>query len=226
MATETGERTGAVLVIPPGVYTPQSDTRLLLRALDREAIGPGCDVLDVCTGSGVLAVEAARTGARVTAVDVSGRAVATARLNALLNRRRVRVRRRDLVAAMGERAYDFVLCNPPYVPAPEADPPDHGACRAWDAGPDGRAIVDRVCDNAPAALKPQGVLLMVHSGLCDPGLTVRRLERAGLDAAVAARTRVPMGPVLLSRRAWLSERALVHPYDVSEELVVIRAQRP
>lgn len=225
MTTETAERDDAVLVIPPGVYAPQSDTRLLLRALDREAIGPGTEVLDVCTGSGVLAVTAARRGARVTAVDVSARAVATARLNALLNRRRVRVRRRDLAAAMGERAYDLILCNPPYVPAPEAWVPDRGACRAWDAGPDGRAVVDRVCDNAPAALKPRGVLLMVHSGLCDPDLTVSRLERSGLDAEVAARTRVPLGPVLLSRRDWLSECALVRPYDVSEELVVIRARR-
>ncbi|MER7726906.1 HemK2/MTQ2 family protein methyltransferase [Streptomyces sp. NPDC096323] len=226
MTTETAERDDAVLVIPPGVYAPQSDTRLLLRALHREAIGPGTEVLDVCTGSGVLAVTAARRGARVTAVDVSARAVATARLNALLNRRRVRVRRRDLAAAMGERAYDLVVCNPPYVPAPEARVPDRGARRAWDAGPDGRAVVDRVCDNAPAALKPRGVLLMVHSGLCDPDLTVSRLGQAGLDAAVAARTRVPLGPVLLSRRDWLSDCELVHPYDVFEELVVIRAQRP
>ncbi|MET7645909.1 HemK2/MTQ2 family protein methyltransferase [Streptomyces sp. NPDC005426] len=225
MTTETVDADGAVLVIPPGVYAPQSDTRLLLRALDREAVGPGTDVLDVCTGSGVLAVTAARRGARVTAVDVSARAVATARLNALLNRRRVRVRRRDLAAAMAERAYDLVLCNPPYVPAPQAGVPDRGARRAWDAGLDGRAVLDRVCDHAPNALKPGGVLLMVHSGLCDPDLTVSRLARAGLDAAVATRTRVPLGPVLLSRRAWLSESALMHPYDASEELVVIRAQR-
>ncbi|TXS38435.1 HemK2/MTQ2 family protein methyltransferase [Streptomyces sp. OR43] len=225
MTAETAERDGAVLVVPPGVYAPQSDTRMLLRALERENVRPGAQVLDVCTGSGVLAVTAARSGARVTAVDVSRRSVATARLNALLNRRRVRVRRCDLAAAMEERAWDLVLCNPPYVPAPEAGVPDRGARRAWDAGLDGRAVLDRVCDNAPAALKPRGVLLMVHSGLCDPDLTVSRLERAGLDAAVAARTRVPLGPVLLSRRAWLSERALVDPYDVSEELVVVRAQR-
>ncbi|MFG2794239.1 50S ribosomal protein L11 methyltransferase, partial [Streptomyces sp. NPDC048419] len=76
----------------PGVYAPQWDTGLLARALHREGVGSRTEVLDLGTGSGALAVQAARLGAQVTAVDISRRAVLTARLNALLAGQRVRVR--------------------------------------------------------------------------------------------------------------------------------------
>ena len=72
------------LVTLPGVFRPISDTWLLADALDREGLPPGARVLDLCSGSGALAIRAARR-AQATAVDVSLRAVATIRLNALLN---------------------------------------------------------------------------------------------------------------------------------------------
>ncbi|WP_328885371.1 HemK2/MTQ2 family protein methyltransferase [Streptomyces sp. NBC_00316] len=222
----TAESSDPFLVIPPGVYAPQHDTRLLMAALARERIAAGADVLDLGTGSGALAVRAAQLGGRVTAVDIARCAVATTRLNALLHHQRITVRRSDLASAMQERTYDLILCNPPYVPAPHARVPTRGSSRAWDAGFDGRAVVDRVCDGAPAALRRAGVLLMVHSGLCDPAATVRRLSRGGLEAKVSARTRVPFGPVLLSRLGWLRARDLVKANDSCEELVVIRAERP
>ncbi|BFP57072.1 hypothetical protein SCMC78_68790 [Streptomyces sp. CMC78] len=77
----------------PGVYRPQTDTLLLATAMSREGIGSGMDVLDLCTGTGTLALHAARLGARVTAVDISRRAVASARLNTVLARLPVTVRR-------------------------------------------------------------------------------------------------------------------------------------
>ncbi|MFJ8853771.1 HemK2/MTQ2 family protein methyltransferase [Streptomyces sp. NPDC102437] len=225
MAGETEQPLGLFLVKLPGVYAPQRDTELLMTALEREGVRPGTDVLDLGTGSGALALRAAQLGGSVTAVDVARRSVATARLNALLHRRRITVRRSDLTSELGEHAYDLVLCNPPYVPSPSVGVPARGASRAWDAGPDGRAVVDRVCDAAPGVLRREGVLLMVHSGFCDPSATLRRLTRAGLKASVTARVRIPLGPVLLSRMDWLRERELLRAEDEYEELVVIRAER-
>lgn len=225
MVTEVAAPSLGHLMTLPGVYVPQYDTDLLARALRREAIGPGTEVLDLGTGSGALAVQAARLGARVTAVDIAWRAVLTARFNAMVTRQRVTVRRGDLTSAVPGRSYDFVVSNPPYVPSASGRLPRWGAARAWDAGRDGRAIVDRICDAAPEALRPGGVLLMVHSALCGTEATLDRLASAGLCAAVADRVPIPLGPVLRSRKAYLRRQGLLGD-DEQEELVVIRAERP
>lgn len=208
--------------IPRGVYRPGTDTRLLRRAMRREGIVSGAEVLDLGTGSGVLAVEAARLGGRVTAVDISWRAVAAAWFNALLNGQTVRVRHGDLTSAVPGRRFDLVVANPPYVPAP-GDAPPRGIARAWDAGADGRLLIDRVCDAAPLILRSAGALLLVHSHLCDVDATLARLHGAGLRAEVVDRARLPFGRVLRSRLGWLRERGLASD-GTTEELVVIRAR--
>ncbi|MGX1547320.1 HemK2/MTQ2 family protein methyltransferase [Streptomyces adustus] len=209
--------------IPPGVYRPQTDTALLGRMLCREPITSRTEVLDLGTGSGVLALEAARCGARVTAVDISWRALAAAWCNALLNGQAVRVRHGDLVAAVPGRRFDLVVTNPPYVPTPAGDAAPRGRARAWDAGTDGRLLIDRICAVAPAVLRPGGALLMVHSRLSGVEETLARLRRAGLRAGVVDRVRLPFGRVLRSRLGWLRERGLVTDQTM-EELVVIRAE--
>ncbi|WP_435126942.1 HemK2/MTQ2 family protein methyltransferase [Actinacidiphila sp. bgisy144] len=209
----------------PGVYAPQEDTRLLGRALRAERPLDGADLLDIGTGSGALAVLAARMGARVSATDISWRAVLAARANAARQRQRVRVRRGDLAGKQHGRTYDVVVTNPPYVPAPEDLPPSGGAARAWDAGRDGRHVVDRVCARAPELLRPAGVLLMVHSGLCGVEASLHRLRAGGLAAEVVARDHVRVGPVLSRRLPWLRAQGLVGPADEYEELVVVRAER-
>lgn len=210
------------LLTLPGVYAPQHDTLVMLRAMAREGVAPGAHLLDIGTGSGALAVHAARMGARVTAIDIARRAVACARVNAALAGQKVTVRLRDLGAL--DRTYDMVISNPPYVPSPEGAPPAHGSARAWDAGHNGRAVVDRICAAAPRVLRPGGVLLLVHSGLCDADATLRRLRHGGLAAEITDRELVPFGPVLHSRLPWLRDRGLVGTAQDKEELVVIRAE--
>ncbi|MFE2376583.1 HemK2/MTQ2 family protein methyltransferase [Streptomyces sp. NPDC059398] len=208
----------------PGVYAPQHDTHLLMRAISRAGIRPGASVLELGTGSGALAVHAAGLGAWVTAVDISRRAVWCARVNAALHRSRVTVRRGDL-ACLGVGGFDMVVSNPPYVPAPADLPPRRGRARAWDAGRDGRAVVDRVCATAGSLLRPGGALLMVHSGLCGIEATLQALGKAGLDAEVSDRELVPLGPVLRSRLPWLRSQGLMDEGQDKEELVVIHARR-
>lgn len=214
------------LLRPPGVYAPQGDTRLLARALRLAPLPAGARVLDICTGTGVLALEAARSGAStVTAVDISARAVLAARFNALVRRLPVRALHGDLLEPVAGELFDVVLANPPYVVSP-GPPPRRGAARAWDAGADGRRLVDRVCTAAPDCLAPGGMLLIVHSALCDVPRTLHLLRACGLKAAVTDRSFEPFGPVMRSRAPHLRARGLLAPGQNTEELVVIRADRP
>ena len=120
----------------------------------------GGAVLDVCTGSGALAISAALAGARsVTAVDVSWRALATVRINARLNGARVRTRRGELLDAVPGEAFDLIAANPPYLPSPGALP-TRGPARHTEAGPDGRILLDRLIAGAPE---------LERAGLLAPG---------------------------------------------------------
>jgi release factor glutamine methyltransferase len=219
-----GKAPGVRLVTPPGVFRPISDTWLLARAFEREPLA-GARVLDLCTGSGVLAVRAALAGAEeVTAVDVSRRAVLTVRLNAALNRVRVRALRGDLLAAVDGERFDAIVSNPPYVPSPRAAPPRRGRERAWDAGRDGRALLDRICAQAPAHLRPDGALLLVHSSLLGLDRTAEALLAAGLEVDVVARERGPLGPLMARRRAHLEAQGMLAPGQREEDVVVVRGR--
>jgi release factor glutamine methyltransferase len=211
------------LFVPPGVYQPRSDTDLLIDALRSERLGRNCRVLDLGTGSGAVAVAAARRGARVTAVDISRRAVATTWVNGVLHRRFIRVRRGDFVEALWPGRFDVVVSNPPYVPS--QDLPVKGSARAWDAGPTGRFWLDRICAEAPKALKPGGVLLLVHSSLADVQGTVQTMSRAGLTVQTVSRVAGGLGPITNSRAAWLEREGLLAAGERTEEMVVIRGVR-
>ncbi|WP_344946538.1 HemK2/MTQ2 family protein methyltransferase [Actinomadura miaoliensis] len=209
---------------PPGVYRPQADTALLTEALRQATVPRGARVLDLCTGTGAVAVAAAReTAGAVVAVDLSVRAVLATRVNARLRGARVRVHRGDLLAPVAGELFDVILANPPYVPSGRFPPPRHGRSRCWDAGPDGRALLDRICDQAPRHLAPGGTLLVAQSSVCGVDDTLRALRAAGLKTSVAARRREPFGPVMRSRTADLLARGAIRPGQDDEELVVIRA---
>jgi release factor glutamine methyltransferase len=209
------------IVTLPGVFEPHSDARLLAATMREHGLAREARVLDVFTGSGVLAVAAAREGARrVVAVDLSRRALACVRINARLNGAadRVVARRGDLFAPVAGERFELILANPPYLPGPSEELPRHGAARAWEGGVDGRALLDRLCDEAPSMLAPGGTLLLVQSSVCDEQATLRRLDAAGLEAERLAAERGPLGPLLRKRVALLRARGLGAS---GEEMVVL-----
>jgi release factor glutamine methyltransferase len=214
------------IVTLPGVFRPISDTWMLAAALREHGLGPDTSVLDVCTGSGALAVCAAAGGAgRVTAVDISRRAVLSARINAHLNGVSVQARRSDLFAALAGERYDVIVSNPPYVPDPTDALPTRGRRRAWDAGRDGRALLDRVIAEAPEHLRPGGALLVVQSDICGIDATRDAMADAGLTAHVVARRRGPLGPLMRDRVEHLIAQGALEPGRLEEEVAVIAGHR-
>lgn len=213
------------LVVPPGVFRPLSDSWQLARAACAEQLPRGARILELCAGSGAAGVAAARRhGGALTTVDVSRRAALTAWLNGRLNGVPVRARRGDLLAPVRGERFDAILANPPYVPGP--DPPRNGAARGWDAGPDGRVVLDRICAEAPAHLAPGGVILLVHSEICDPERTLAAYAAAGLDADVAARHPGKLGPLMRARRTQLEARGLLAPGQDAEDVLILRGRAP
>ncbi len=136
-------------------------------------------ILDLCTGSGCLAILAARAfpAARVDASDLSAAALAVARRNVRKHKleKRVRLLRSDLFSSLKER-YDLIVANPPYVttPAMRKLPPEyrHEPGLALAGGRDGLQFVSRILAGARERLQEGGLLV------CEIGDRKRALERA------------------------------------------------
>jgi ribosomal protein L3 glutamine methyltransferase len=134
-------------------------------------------VLDLCTGSGCLAILAARAfpNARIDAVDLSKDALAVAARNVAdydLGER-ITLYKGDLFKPLGDTRYDLIISNPPYVDAQGmADLPDecrHEPAMAFDGGDDGIDLVRHIVEEAGDHLNPGGGLLC-EIGRCQPAL--------------------------------------------------------
>jgi len=130
------------------------------------------DVLDLCTGSGCLAVMAADVfpKARVDAVDLSSDALAVAKRNIADYgfADRVQAIESDLFDALSTKRYDLILCNPPYVTDASMDtlPREyrHEPKQALAGGADGLSVIRRVLRGSRAHLKRGGVLVVEVGG--------------------------------------------------------------
>jgi release factor glutamine methyltransferase len=155
------------------VLVPRPDTEILvevalLRLRGRDL---GARIVDVCTGSGCVAItlKIERPTITVDATDLSAGALAVARdnaqrLGAVWN---VRFALGDLFAPLGtaSRRYDMIVGNPPYIATEEIetlmpDVRDHEPRIALDGGADGLDLVRRIVDEAPRWLRPRGVLAL------------------------------------------------------------------
>ena len=124
-------------------------------------------VLDLCTGSGCLAILAAGvfSAARVDAVDLSADALAVAQrnVNECAFADRIKLHQGDLFGPLKRKRYDLIITNPPYVgeDVMRALPPEyaHEPSMALAGGDDGLDIVRRILADAPAHLTPDGGLL-------------------------------------------------------------------
>lgn len=168
----TGEREfyDSVFAVDEAVLIPRPETELLvewgLRLLPEDR---SCDVLDLGTGSGVIAITIAkhRPRARIVAVDISPDALAVARRNAAkLEATHIEWISGSWFDELSGRKFDLIVSNPPYVA--ENDPHlQQGDLRfepqiALSAGAHGLACIAHIIRVAPQYLNPAGWLLLEH----------------------------------------------------------------
>jgi release factor glutamine methyltransferase len=211
-----------------GVYSPQEDSHLLIDMMARSGLAPGRRVVDLCTGSGVVAIGAAEQGAaEVVAFDICPQAVRCARGNALAAGVEVGVHLGSWTRAQEFGPFDLLVCNPPYVPhAPGADSEEvAGPSWAWNAGRDGRLVLDPLCASASDLLDDGGTALIVQSEFSGVERSLEALRTGGLTAKVVAEQNIPFGPVLSARAKWLERMGWLQHGRREEKLVVIRADK-
>ncbi len=205
------------LAVGPGVFVPRPETELLVDLVLAElagAAGPASTVVDLCTGSGAIALAVADElpRARVVALELDPDALAWARANVdrLGLAERVQLRRGDvrdcprtaLADLRGE--VDVVVANPPYIPTGSVpvDPEvrDHDPRVAlYGGGPDGLDLPRAVLGAAAGLLRLGGLLVMEHADVQGPG--TRRLAGAGWTQVRTVPDLTGRDRVLTARRA-------------------------
>jgi release factor glutamine methyltransferase len=192
----TREFFGRAFEVGPAVLVPRPDTETLVeRALEVLPKGPA-RILDLCTGSGIIAISlaASRPDVDVDATDVSKEALEVAGRNAERHAvgDRIAWHLGDLFAAVpAGRLYDLVTANPPYISEGELPTLAPEVAR-WEprlalaAGVEGLDVLERIAAGVPEVLRPGGAVL-VEVGLGQASSVCQALEAAGLHAVRAHR---------------------------------------
>ncbi|MDH6247864.1 peptide chain release factor N(5)-glutamine methyltransferase [Mycobacterium sp. OTB74] len=181
------------LEVGPGVFIPRPETEALLEWAMKLPLPPNPVIVDLCTGSGALAVALAHVlpGATVVAVEKSEQALVYARRNCAGTT--IEVLHADVTAptllADREGAVDLVVSNPPYIPeGAQLDPEvaDHDPAQALFGGPDGMSLIVPIIGLAARLLRPGGYLGIEHDDTTSDRV-VAAMSRDGTFEGITAR---------------------------------------
>jgi release factor glutamine methyltransferase len=181
---EVVERIGDLsILVRPGVFNPTlfRVTTVFLEWLGEGLVPAGSRVLDMGTGTGVLAIAAASTAMRVVAVDSNPTAVKCARINAETNLvdDRLEIRLGDLFEPLAGECFDLVLCNPPYF----AGRPETQLETAFRAGDFARRFAHGLGEH----LTDDGRALVILSSIGDEGGFLSAFGDAGFSVETLRR---------------------------------------
>jgi release factor glutamine methyltransferase len=174
---------GATFKVGDGAQPPKAGSLLFCRHLRPR---PGERVLEIGTGIGLAAVQAARAGAHVIATDVVEAAVRCARENATLNgvADRVDVRLGDAFEPVRGLVFDLICTSPPQMPTPPDRERSDALAAADNGGPDGFRLLDRVIAGTPAHLRPGGRLVFTLFGFLGIKAALGKLADVGLEPSI------------------------------------------
>jgi release factor glutamine methyltransferase len=169
----------------PEVYEPAEDTFLFAENLQVERRD---HILEIGTGTGLIAIIVSRQCRTVTATDVNPQAIDCAVKNIITNKAyNVKLKQGDLFEPVQNEKFDLILFNTPYLPTSEEEMVDDELDAAWDGGEDGRKVIDQFLEGVKDHLNPGGRVQLVQSSLSDIDKTIAKLKEIGLEASVTAR---------------------------------------
>lgn len=169
----------------PQVYQPAEDTFLLAGNLQVERMSR---TLEIGTGTGLIAIIAARKARMVIATDVNPHALDCAVKNITINKAyNVELRKGDLFEPVEDEKFDLILFNTPYLPSDEDEAVDDELDAAWNGGFNGREVIDRFLAGVKDHLNPGGKVQLVQSSLTGNEKTLEKLEELGFKASITAR---------------------------------------
>ena len=166
------------------VYIPAEDSYLLADNLE---IKEGQSVLEIGTGSGVVAMYASRLTDRITVTDINFDACELARKNFEENNiENIEILFGNLFEPVENRKFDVILFNTPYLPTEEGEVLDDTINYAFDGGLNGRKVIDVFLDEVGNHLNDGGIVQLIQSSLSGNDETLTRLDELGFIAEIKA----------------------------------------
>lgn len=203
------------LQVGPGVFIPRPETEAIYEWAVAQQLPATPVIVDLCTGSGALAVALAahRPAARVVAIDYSEAALDYARRNAAGTP--VELVRADVTELASTAALlhqldgqvDLVVANPPYVPdgtVLEPEVAQHDPPHAVFGGPDGMAVIPAIVELATRWLRPGGLFAVEHDDTTSR-LTVELVSSTGAFDGITARTDLAGRPRFVTARRGIND---------------------
>ena len=187
------------------VYRPIETTYLLAEVVCNVAL-PGDEILEIGTGTGLVAIAAAKfvDNSSVAASDINRNAIRIARENARASGVDIRLIESDMFTRIPQQRFDIIAAHPPAVPYPPRgtrDPPgktwgfSQGMEEATDGGPDGSVLVRRTIVESRSYLRDGGALVLGLPHWSNAALAFKTLEKSGYRYVVARKVSVEFFPI-------------------------------
>ena len=166
------------------VYVPAEDSYLLADNLE---IKKGQSVLEIGTGSGIIAMYASRLTDRITVTDINFDACELARKNFEDNGiENIEILFGNLFETVENRKFDVILFNTPYLPTEEGEVLEDTINYAFDGGLNGRKVIDLFLDEVGNHLNDGGIVQLIQSSLSGNDETMTRLDELGFISEIKA----------------------------------------
>jgi len=157
---------GLKIKVNNDVLTPRQETELLVEKALKIIGKQKLNVLDLCTGSGAIAIALAKnTNFKIFASDISDKALSKAKENALNNNVKIIFKQSDLLKGFKKKKFDIIVCNPPYIKTDDIktlqkEVKDFDPIISLDGGFDGLYFYKKIAKEAPKFLTENGKLLL------------------------------------------------------------------